>query len=81
MIIEGYFEFSIAGWLQVRKSLDTKSGEVGATIIGYVGITLVFLVPLIIFLLLFISIESLKRDTYMNIIGILYEEVKMHNKF
>jgi len=81
VIIEGYFEFTIAGWLQVIKSLDTKNGEVAATIVGYVGITFVFLVPLIIFLLLFNSIETLKKDKYINIFGILYDEVKMHNKF
>jgi len=65
----------------MTKSLDTKNGEVVGTIIGYVGIVLVVLVPFIIIVLLFNSIETLKKDTYINRWGILYEGLKMHNKF
>ena len=65
----------------MTKSLDTFNGEVAATVVGYAGTAFVFMVPLIIFLLLFFPIETLKKDSCMNIFGILYEGLKMHNKF
>jgi len=41
----------------------------------------VLILPLIIIILLFHKIETLKKDSYVNRWGTLYEGIKMQNKY
>ena len=79
-MIEGYFEFTISCYLQIIKPLDSKSGEQISIVIGYLGIILVLALPLSIMILLFQSIDSLKKESWMKRFGSLYEGLKTNNK-
>jgi len=59
-MIEGYFEFSIACYLQIIKPLDTLNGEKISTVIGYSGMILVVALPIILIILLLQKIDTLK---------------------
>jgi len=80
-MIEGYFEFSIACYLQLLKPLDTFNGEKVSTVIGYSGMILVLVLPIAIIILLLQNIDTLKQDSYINRWGAVYEGLKFHNKF
>ena len=71
-MIEGYFEFSIACYLQLLKPLDTFNGEEVSTVIGYSGMVFVVALPIIIILLLCQNIDTLKQDSYANRWGAAY---------
>jgi len=79
-MIEGYFEFSISCYLQLIKPLDTKNGEQISNVIGYAGIIFVFALPISIIILLFQSIDNLKKESWMKRFGTLYEGLKTNNK-
>jgi len=52
-MIEGYFEFIIACYLQIIMPLDTMNGEQLSNVIGYTGMVLVLTLPFIVIALLF----------------------------
>ena len=81
IMIEGYFEFTISCYLQIIRPLDTKNGEEVSNVIGFAGMILVLLLPFIMITLLFMNINTLKKESYMNRLGALYEDLKMQNKF
>jgi len=52
-MIEGYFEFTISCYLQLLMPLNTMNGEEVSTVIGYSGMILVLLLPVIVIILMF----------------------------
>ena len=57
------------------------NGEVVATFVGYSGMCLVIALPIIIIILLFLSIDTLKSEWCKKRWGSLYEGLKTNNKF
>jgi len=80
-MIEGNFEFIISCYLQIVYKLDTTNGEVVATVVGYLGMLLVLSLPIIVIILLFLRIDTLKEESYRGRWGALYEGLKTNNKF
>ena len=58
-MVEGYFEFGISCYLQIIMPLDTKNGERVSTMIGYTGMIIVLIIPVLLIFLLFQSIDTL----------------------
>jgi len=78
--IEGYFEFLISCYFAIKFPLLTSSGEIISILIGYSGIIIAFLLPMILFFILFLRIEKLKEPKLLTTLGELYEGLRMNSK-
>ena len=78
----GYFEILIAGYLNLRFPIDTKSGEKSGKYValGYMGICLIAL-PFVWVLAIRRSVKNLNTRRFQSRFGALFDDINKKNKW
>ena len=82
ILLEGYFEFLIAGYMELNYPLSNLSGEITGKLTGYVCIAfcLILLPGFLLYTQIFKSLESIKDPVFVAKFGVTLEDVRKDHK-
>jgi hypothetical protein len=80
--LEAYFEFLIAGYLNLLYKLKEQSGEqVGYYTSFYAIAVAALIMPALMFYILNQSMDTIRDDKFRDVFGAFYEGMKIENKW
>lgn len=87
MLLEAYFEFLIAGWLQLKNQNSVwseeivHSGDEYSVIMGWLNVSFALvLLPGMFIYILCQNIERINDESFIRVYGAAYDDMKTKNK-